>query len=114
MKASYYGEASLDRTLTCLPFPKSTFWETQEVCFCVHNKLKFVTMRGFTGKEQDVKFVKHLIAQAFVMKKMYVICDSTIVDEAKDLLSLPRGSNNLAILLESKNKNGHIDDSKKL
>jgi len=81
------------------------------MCHCVTNKLKFVTMREFTGKEQEVKFVKHLIAQAFVMKKMYVICGSTIVDEAKDLLSLPRGSSNLTILLESKNKNGHIDRS---
>jgi len=114
VKASHYGEASLDCTLPCLPLPKSTFWETQEVCFCVHDELKFVTMRGFIGKEQEVKFVQHLIAQAFVMKKMYVICGSTIVDDAKDLLSLPRGSSNLAILLESKNKNSHIEDFKKL
>lgn len=80
--------------------PKSMFWETQGIQDVVNNKLKFVTMQGFTGKELELNFAKLLITRAYMMKKLYVICDSTIVEEAKDLLSLQRASNNLSILLE--------------
>ncbi|CAK8574985.1 unnamed protein product [Lathyrus sativus] len=84
-----------------LPYVKSMFWETREMYyFDFFEKLKFVTLKGFTGKEQEVIFARLLIARAYMMEKMYVICDSTIVDEAKDLLSLPRSSSRLAIILE--------------
>lgn len=84
-----------------LPYVKSMFWETREMYyFDFFEKLKFVTLKGFTGKEQEVIFAKLLIARAYMMEKMHVICDSTIVDEAKDLLSLPRSSSRLSIILE--------------
>ncbi|KAI5391797.1 F-box protein At1g80960 [Lathyrus oleraceus] len=84
-----------------LPYVKSMFWETREMYyFELFENLKFVTLKGFTGKEQEVIFAKLLIARAYMMEKMHVICDSTIVDEAKDLLSLPRSSSRLSIILE--------------
>ena len=98
-----------------LPYAKSMFWETREMFyFELYNKLKFVTLKGFTGKEQEVKLAKLLITRANMMEKMYVICDSTIVDEAKDLLSLPRGSSCLSIILKSENKNGLIDQNSEI
>ncbi|CAI8618431.1 unnamed protein product [Vicia faba] len=85
-----------------LPYPKSIFWERQQMYNCINHKIKFVTMRGFTGKVQEVKFLKHLITRACVMEKINVICDSRFVDEANDLLSLPRASPYLSIIVKSK------------
>ncbi|XP_027192075.1 F-box protein At1g80960-like [Cicer arietinum] len=84
-----------------LPFPKSMFWENREVSGFIRKNLKFVKVKGFTGKELEVSFVQHLIKKAYMMKKLHVICDSTIMDEAKDLQSLQSASVNLSILLES-------------
>ncbi|RDY00230.1 F-box protein, partial [Mucuna pruriens] len=86
-----------------LPFPNSIFWERPEILYnCINQKLKYAIIRGFTGKEQEVKFAKHLITNANVMERMSIICDSSIVDEASNLLSLPRASVYLCITLKSK------------
>ncbi|TKY66587.1 putative F-box protein [Spatholobus suberectus] len=89
-----------------LPFPNSIFWERQEILYnCINYKLKYATIRGFTGKEQEVKFAKHLITNANMIKRMSIICDSSIVDEATSLQSLPRASVYLSITLKSKINN---------
>ncbi|XP_058766795.1 F-box/LRR-repeat protein At3g26922-like [Vicia villosa] len=87
-----------------LLFPKSMFWETREIDYEFFEKLKFVTLKGFSGKEQEVLFAKYLISRAYMMEKMYVICDSTIVKEAKDLLSLSKASRDLSIVLKKERK----------
>jgi len=94
-----------------LPFPKSMFWERQEIYNCINHKLKFVTLKGFTGKEQEVLFLKHLITRAYVMKTINVICDSGFVDEAKALLSLPKASDHLSITVNSKNQIQFMEDN---
>jgi len=63
-----------------------------------------VTLKGFTGKEQEVMFLKHLITRAYVMENIIVICESKFVDDAKDLLSLPRASAHLSITMKSENQ----------
>lgn len=68
----------------------------------INHKLKFVTIRGFTGRVQEVKFLKHLITRACVMENINVICDSKFVDEADDLSSLPRASPFLSIIVKAK------------
>ncbi|ESW05141.1 hypothetical protein PHAVU_011G155500 [Phaseolus vulgaris] len=86
-----------------LPFPNSTFWERKGVYYnCINYKLEYATIKGFKGKEQEVKFVKHIITNANRVKKITIICDSVIVDEAKDLLSILRTSPYLSIILELK------------
>jgi hypothetical protein len=60
-----------------------------------------MTMVGFTGKDQEVQFLKHLITRAHVIEKIIVICDIRTVDKANDLLSLPRASANLSIIVKS-------------
>ncbi|XP_057451949.1 putative F-box protein At1g67390 [Lotus japonicus] len=88
-----------------LPFPKSMFWERRTMHNCVNQKLKFVTIRGFTGKEQEVKFVEHLISRATMIKKITIICNSSLVEEATKLLSLRRQSIYLSIILKIKEMN---------
>jgi len=63
-----------------------------------------MTMVGFTGKDQEVQFLKHVITRAHVIEKINVICDSRTVDKANDLLSLPRASTNLSIIVKSTNR----------
>ncbi|CAJ1978615.1 unnamed protein product [Sphenostylis stenocarpa] len=89
-----------------LPFPNSMFWEREGISYnCINHKLKYATIRGFRGREQEVKFAKHLITNGNMMEKMTIICDSvTIVDEAKSLLSLPRASSSLSITMDLKFK----------
>ncbi|XP_058733825.1 F-box/LRR-repeat protein 13-like [Vicia villosa] len=62
-----------------LPFPKSIFWERQEMYNCINHKLKFVTIRGVTGKEQEVNFLKHLITRAYIVEKINVIWMGMVV-----------------------------------
>lgn len=71
---------------------------------CINQKLKYVLIREFTGKEQEVKFAKHLIANANMIEKMSIICDET-----KSLLSLSRVLVYLSITLEYKMKNQLVD-----
>jgi len=69
-----------------------------------------VTLKGFIGKEQEVEFLKHLITRAYVMEKINVICDLRFVDEAKGLLSLPRASTHLSIIVKSENQIQVMED----
>ncbi|KAJ1378493.1 Leucine-rich repeat domain superfamily [Sesbania bispinosa] len=93
-------DSSADYDKCALTFPKSMFWERREMYNCINHKLKFVTVKGFTGKEQEVKFVKHLITRATMMKKITVFCNSSVMDEAANLLSLPRASVYLSIIFK--------------
>ncbi|OIW00916.1 hypothetical protein TanjilG_09994 [Lupinus angustifolius] len=78
------------------PYPISMFWEKQELCYCVHEKLKFVYIKAFKGNELEVEFVKYLIAKATMMKKVTIFCN-TLTEDAENLLSLPKTSTNLSI-----------------
>jgi hypothetical protein len=70
-----------------------------ELCDTIDKKLKFVCIRGFRGKKQEVQFAKYLITRATMMKRITIICnDSTKV--AENLLSLPRASGDLCINLK--------------
>ncbi|KAJ1430779.1 Leucine-rich repeat domain superfamily [Sesbania bispinosa] len=93
-------DSSGDYDECALTFPKSMFWERREMYNCINHQLKFVTLKGFTGKEQEVKFVKHLITRATMMKKITVFCNSSVMDEATNLLSLPRASVYLSIIFK--------------
>ena len=75
-------------------YKKSRRWN------CINHKLKYAIIRWFTGKEQEVKFTKHLITNANMIERMSILCVCSIVDEAKSLLSLPRALVYLSIILE--------------
>jgi len=95
-----------------LPFSNSIFWERQGVYYnYIKYKLKYATIQGFTGKEQEVKFVKHLITNSNMVQNITIICDSMIVDEAKRLLSISRASSYPSIVLKSKSKTQSVDIS---
>ncbi|KAK7324462.1 hypothetical protein VNO77_28022 [Canavalia gladiata] len=83
----------------------SMFWERQqEWCYCIHHKLKFVYLRGFRAKVQEMDFVKYLIARATVLERITIICSDSM-EAAENLLSLPRTSTNLSIDLRLNTKN---------
>ncbi|KAK7247127.1 hypothetical protein RIF29_42004 [Crotalaria pallida] len=75
---------------------KSMFWETsREMYNCIIHQLKFAAIRGFSGKDQEVKFEKHLITTACRIRKISIISNSSRVVEVEEvagLLSLPRAS----------------------
>ncbi|XP_027342966.1 F-box protein At1g80960-like [Abrus precatorius] len=86
----------------------STFWERRELCYCIHQKLKFVYMRGFRGKEQEVEFAKYLITRATAMERITLICSDSM-GVAENLLSLPKASGKLSINLKL-NANNPLDE----
>jgi hypothetical protein len=75
------------------------FWEICGLCKTITQKLKFVTIRGFKGKEKEVEFAKFLITRATMLKRINIICCDSI-GAAENLLSLPRASHNLSINLK--------------
>ncbi|XP_045830756.1 F-box protein At1g80960-like [Trifolium pratense] len=51
-----------------LSYPKSMFWEKREpYYFVLFNELKYFTIKGFTGKEQEVKFAELLITKSLLL-----------------------------------------------
>ncbi|OIW00920.1 hypothetical protein TanjilG_09998, partial [Lupinus angustifolius] len=78
------------------PYLMSMFWKRQKLCYCVHQKLKFVYIKAFKGNKLEVEFVKYLIAKATIMKKVTIFCN-TLTKDAENLLSLPKASTNLSI-----------------
>ncbi|XLR21733.1 hypothetical protein S83_049633 [Arachis hypogaea] len=86
----------------CLSFPTSLFWERNNLYNCMNHTLKFATIKGFTGKEQEVKFIEHVIKNATIIRKITIISDSaTIAKEAEALLILPKNSIYLSIVFKS-------------
>ncbi|KAI4333416.1 hypothetical protein L6164_018236 [Bauhinia variegata] len=86
-----------------LPYPKSKFWEIRGIPDSIINKLKYVTVSGFQGTEQEVGFVEEVMTTATMMQRITIFC-SCEVKEATFLLSeLPRASRNLSIELKPKN-----------
>ncbi|KAL4381445.1 hypothetical protein AHAS_Ahas04G0134200 [Arachis hypogaea] len=54
----------------CLPFSTSMFWERNNLYNCINHTLKFATIKGFTGKEQEVNFIEHVIKNATMIKRL--------------------------------------------
>ncbi|KAK7324458.1 hypothetical protein VNO77_28018 [Canavalia gladiata] len=86
----------------------STFWEKRESCCCISQKLKFVSVRGFRGKEHELKFAKYVITKAIMLKRITIICSDSMT-KAETLFSLPRASGNLFINLKL-NANNPMDE----
>lgn len=108
--ASYSSGDSDDGDLS---YSKSMFWKERQILDYLNWELKFATVRRFTGKEQEVNFVEYLITRAYKMEKIYVTCDSSIMEKATSLLSLKRASVNLSIILKSERRNDTMVDAQK-
>ncbi|KAI9083145.1 hypothetical protein K1719_034878 [Acacia pycnantha] len=54
-----------------LQFP--ILWETNDVCHCVHETLKFVSIVGFTGDQREADFVMYLLAKASKMENIAIV-----------------------------------------
>ncbi|RDX87386.1 F-box protein, partial [Mucuna pruriens] len=60
--------------------------------------LNVVHIKGFTGKDLEVDFIKYLITRSTRIKKITIICESSL-DEANKLLSVNNASSKLFIQL---------------
>ena len=98
-----FRQKGFDRT-SCnggtLSYPTSMFWERRQLCNCIHQKLKYVNIKGFTGKAQVAEFAKYLITRAKMLNKITIVCLNDSMKVATDLLSLPKASTNLSINLK--------------
>ncbi|XP_054813248.1 F-box protein At1g80960-like [Prosopis cineraria] len=77
-------------------------WErSDDVCHCVHQTLKFVSIVGFTGSQLEADFVKHLITRASYLQKITIVCKSS-KKEVKFLVPLEdhKASANLSIMVK--------------
>ncbi|KAI9083107.1 hypothetical protein K1719_034840 [Acacia pycnantha] len=89
-------------------------WETNDVCHCVHETLKFVSIVGFTGNQRAADFVKHLAAEASKMEKILIVCKKS-KKEVSFLVPLQdqKASSNLSIMVKiAKNKSPFIELTK--
>ncbi|XP_022718065.1 putative F-box protein At1g67390 [Durio zibethinus] len=99
-------EATSDNgTQNCpLPYPESMLWDKRELCDCITRNLSVASIKGFKGKERELEFVRHLITKATVMKKINICCSDSCSREGAEatlrLLSLPRSSINVSIVLQ--------------
>ncbi|KAJ1406668.1 Leucine-rich repeat domain superfamily [Sesbania bispinosa] len=88
----------------CLPFPKMLFWQRRELCECINHQLKTLYIKGFTGKEFEVEFVKYIITNAGAMERITIwFADVCLWDEVIAtvcLLSYPNASTKLSIILK--------------
>ncbi|KAJ1410203.1 Leucine-rich repeat domain superfamily [Sesbania bispinosa] len=88
----------------CLPFPKILFWQRRELCESINHQLKTLYLKGFTGKEFEVEFVKYIITNAGAMEWITIwFVDVCLWDEVIAtvcLLSYPKASTNLFIILK--------------
>ncbi|KAI9083159.1 hypothetical protein K1719_034892 [Acacia pycnantha] len=92
-----------------LQFP--ILWETNDVCHCVHETLKFVSIVGFTGNQREADFVKHLVAKASKMEEIAIVCNKA-KKEVSFLVPLQdqKASSNLSIMVKiSKNNSPFIE-----
>ncbi|KAK7324461.1 hypothetical protein VNO77_28021 [Canavalia gladiata] len=85
-----------------------TFWENQQRCSYIHDKLKFVYIRGFRGEVQEIEFAKFLITRASMLERITIICRDS-KEKAENLLVLPKASGNLSINLKL-NTNNPMDE----
>ncbi|CAI9088916.1 OLC1v1023371C1 [Oldenlandia corymbosa var. corymbosa] len=85
-----------------LPYPQS-FWEGESTEIMVHH-LKVVQIESFTCGEKEMQFVTHLVKNAEVLEELIIRFDhprvAGIASAKRELLSLPRGSENVKIKFE--------------
>ncbi|KAI9083181.1 hypothetical protein K1719_034914 [Acacia pycnantha] len=81
-------------------------WKTNDVCHCVQETLKFVSIVGFTGNQREADFVKHLVAEASKMEKITIVCRRS-KKEVSFLVPLQdqKASSNLSIMVKINAKN---------
>ncbi|XP_059663964.1 F-box protein At1g80960-like [Cornus florida] len=87
-----------------LPYHGSKFWGKAELSDCITHKLRVVWIRGFAGKEREMRFASHLINYATMLQKIVIQCDDKCSPEGvvttKGLLSLSKASRNAFVILK--------------
>ncbi|KAK9269662.1 hypothetical protein L1049_001440 [Liquidambar formosana] len=86
-----------------LPYPEYAFWDKRELYDSISHHLRVVWIMGFRGREQEIRFVSHLISKAPMMETFVINCDDGCSREGaiatKGLLLLPKASPDVSIVL---------------
>ncbi|GKV04181.1 hypothetical protein SLEP1_g16376 [Rubroshorea leprosula] len=89
---------------SALPYPVSTLWDKRELCDCITHSLRVVSVKGFEGKEREMEFAEHIITKATMLERITICCADSCSRNgaiaAMGLLSLPRSSINVKIMLK--------------
>ncbi|XP_016484993.1 F-box/LRR-repeat protein At3g26922-like [Nicotiana tabacum] len=79
------------------------FWEMKELADSFTHHLRLVRIRGFTGKEREIRLVTHMIKNACMLEKLEIQCSDGCSTQGaaatQGLLLLPRASINVSIVL---------------
>ncbi|KAF8410979.1 hypothetical protein HHK36_003517 [Tetracentron sinense] len=104
------GRSVHDSTHCCLPHFETTYWDKGELFDSLSHHLRRVWIRGFRGHLHEMEFVKHLITKAPMIKRIMIQChDKCSRDRAiatMDLLSIPRASIDVSIVLKPGPRSG--------
>lgn len=89
---------------SCLYYPEHLFWEKKEVFDSISKYLRVVSVQKFSGKVLEMEFLKYVIRSAPRMLRITIKCDKCCTTEettaAVSLLSLPRASVDVSVVLE--------------
>ncbi|XP_059661377.1 uncharacterized protein LOC132307585 [Cornus florida] len=87
-----------------LPYDQAKFWEKRELSDSITHQLRVVWIRGFAGKEREMRLASHLIKNATMLEKIVIQWNYNRSPErvvaAKVLQSLPKASKNASVILE--------------
>lgn len=79
------------------------YYRRKEPCECIDQQLKTLSIMGFAGKKTEVEFLKYVITNGEVMKKITIwfVDDCSWIHAAETgcLLSFQTASPNLSIIL---------------
>lgn len=88
-----------------LCYPEHLFWEQKGISGCIACCLRAVTIQNFRGEVLEMKFVEYLITRAPRMRRVTVKCADNCTNEeitaTQSLLSFPRRSMNVSVVIES-------------
>ncbi|XP_059663965.1 F-box protein At1g80960-like [Cornus florida] len=87
-----------------LPYSEMGYWEKAELSDSITYHLRVLWIKGFTGKETEMRFVSHLIKNATRLEKAVIQCDDECSLEGAvtmmSLLWLPKASMDAPVILK--------------
>ncbi|KAI9083579.1 hypothetical protein K1719_034521 [Acacia pycnantha] len=77
------------------------FWQNQRYAYdCVEKQLKFVSLRGFKGNDQEFQFLRHIIRNGKKLEKVTIICCQGMEFEIERVLTVTNASPELRIVFK--------------
>ncbi|XP_059661175.1 uncharacterized protein LOC132307434 [Cornus florida] len=74
-----------------LPYDESMFWEKTELFDSIKHHLRVVWIRGFAGREREMRLASHLIQNATMLEKIVIQLFGTRSTDHEDLAISAKG-----------------------